>query len=127
MSKVLSATCEAGVVKVEGLAATDVIILAEGLGASTGVLIMQDGQAYYVPYAAIDLKNTLIKIDSTLTNVIDAINKIGDTLVTIGSGMTGPTTAPPGTLAADVLIIKNYAAVLGTVKTDFAAIKDELK
>lgn len=127
MSKILEATCQSGVVKVDNLAISDVIILSEGLGASTGILIMQDGQAYYVPYAAIDLKNTLIKIDTTLTNVIDAINKVGDTLTTIGAGMTGPTTAPPGTLVADVLLIKNYATVLNTVKTDFAAIKDSLK
>lgn len=127
MSKVFAATCEAGVVSVDDLAIPDVIVLSEGVGPSEGVLILQDESAYYIPYTAIDLKNTLIKIETTLTNLVNAINKIGDELTLIGAGMTGPTTTPPPTLAVDVLLIKSYATNINGIKAEFTAIKDNLK
>lgn len=109
MSKILEATCENGQVTAEGAQVPGATVLSEGVGASEGALLMEGDKKLYVTSNATDLKTTIEK-------VIAAINKIGTTLTAIGAGMTGPTTAPPGTLGADVAELTQIATELETLK-----------
>lgn len=109
MSKILDATCEAGVVTCEGVPVPETEILSEGVGSSAGLLLMQGEKKTYVASNATDLKTAIEK-------TVEAINKVGSILTAIGAGMTGPTTAPPGTLAADVLELTALATELETLK-----------
>ncbi len=103
------ATCEAGVVKVGNYTISDVTILSGGVGSSTGLLIIDLDKCYYVPNATSDLELTLDKI-------VDSLTKIGAIFTSIGSNMTGPTTAPPPTLVADLLELNNIAIELEMLK-----------
>ncbi len=109
MSKVLEASCVAGVVKVGALPVAGTTILSEGVAPSDGVLILDDGNKTYIPKTSPDLK-------TALTQMISAIDKISSILTSIGTGMTGPTTAPPGTLAADIVTLTGYKTALETLK-----------
>jgi hypothetical protein len=105
LAKVLEATCEDGIVTLEGQEIEVDLLLSEGVAPSQGVLIIDGNKTYYVARTSPDLKSSL----ETLT---EAINSIADVLTAIGAGMTGPTTAPPGTLAADVTAIQALATEL---------------
>jgi hypothetical protein len=108
LSKTINASCAAGVVSVDG---NPVVaeILSEGVGSSEGVVILDKEKAFYITSNATDLQTTMEKIASALT-------KIGETLTAIGAGMTGPTTAPPPTLAANVVQINLIVTELNTLK-----------
>ncbi len=109
MTKSLAATCENGVVKVDGKTVSEAVILSEGVGSSEGVLYIDKLGCFYVASNATDLKNA---IEKTVT----AINKIGTILTSIGAGMTGATTAPPPTLPADIIELTTTATELTTLK-----------
>lgn len=109
MSKMLDATCSAGVVQVNGLPVDDCEILSEGIGQSAGIILMEGLVSRYVPSTASDLKDTL-------TEVIAALTEIANVLTAIGGGMTGPTTAPPPTLPASVITINAKVTLLTTLK-----------
>lgn len=109
MTKALNATCLNGVVKVGTLVIDGAEIFSDGVGNSEGVLFIDNGKFYYFPSTTSDLKTTIEKL-------ISALNKIGTTLTSIGAGMTGATTSPPPTLAADVLFLTGIATDLTTLK-----------
>lgn len=109
MTKMLVGTCQAGAVKVDGDLVTEAVILSKGIGASSGALFIDGEKVFYIPNNSADL-------ETTLTKVIAAINKIATTLTSIGAGMTGPTTAPPPTLVADVLELTTLSTELSTLK-----------
>lgn len=110
MSKILDATCSAlGVVTSEGVPVTDCEVLSEGKAASTGLMFMEGDKARYLPSSATDIKDAIEQITLALT-------EIANTLTAIGGGMTGPTTAPPPTLAASVVTINSKVTLLNTLK-----------
>ena len=110
MSKVLAATCNAtGVVSAEGAQVLDAIVLSAGKQSSSGVLIIEKDGAWYVCSSATDIKSTIEK-------TADAITKIANLLTAIGAGMTGPTTAPPPTIATDIVAINAVVTQLNTLK-----------
>ena len=114
MSKVLAATCNAtGIVSAEGAQVLDAIVLSAGKQSSSGILIIQKDGAWYVCSSATDIKSTIEK-------TADAITKIANLLTAIGAGMTGPTTAPPPTMATDIVAIN-------AVVTQLNALKEALK
>lgn len=105
MTKILEATCIAGVVTADELPVLTAQILSEGIGPSTGILLMQEDAQFYIPKTTPDL-------ETTLENLVDVLTTIATTLTTIGAGMLGPATAPPPTLAANVASINAVAAEL---------------
>lgn len=114
MSKILNATCSANSeVTAEGTIVEDAVILSEGKQQSSGVLLMQGDKATYLTSSATDIKTTIEKLS-------DALDKIKDILQSIGAGMTGATTAPPPTLAADLTEI-------ASIKTELDNLKEALK
>lgn len=114
MSKILTATCDANSkVTADGVEVVGAIILSQGKQASQGVAVMDGDKVWYLTSNASDIKTTIEKVSSALT-------KIGNILTSIGAGMTGPTTAPPPTLATDVLEIT-------TTVNELAQMKEALK
>lgn len=110
MSKVIEATCDpSGIVKVDGLIVPDAVVLSLGKQASTGLLLIDKDKAWYFPSSATDIESTLLKISSSL-------EKIAAMFQTIGTGMTGPTTAPPPTLATDIAALNAIKAEVDTLK-----------
>lgn len=95
MSKILQATCAAGVVQVGVIPVPTATILSQGTAPSLGILILDEDEQTYIPKNNSDLEDTLEAI-------ADALSQIATTLTSIGAAMTGPTTAPPPTLAVDV-------------------------
>lgn len=113
MAKIIAASLSSGKVMAEGFEIQDAVVLSEGEADSEGVLILDGDKQYYIAKTTPDVKTTIEK-------VVDAIDKIANLFTAIGAGMTGPTTAPPGTLATDV-------AAIQAVKTELETLKDELK
>lgn len=110
MSKILAATCDAtGKVTADGVIVPGAIVLSLGKQASSGLLLLDADKAWYFPSSATD-------IETTLGQVSTALEKIANTLTSIGAGMTGPTTAPPPTLATDVAAIMQIKAALDQLK-----------
>jgi hypothetical protein len=125
MSRVLEASCEDGVVTVQGLE-IEAEIFTEGLGQSTGIVIIDKDKAYYVASSSANLKTTIEKVIAVIEDLADALTQVGTTLTSIGAGMTGPTTAPPPTLAADVLAINAKVVELNATKTELNTLKGDL-
>lgn len=114
MSKVLNATAdESGKVTAEGVEVVGAIILSEGKQASEGVAVLDGDKVWYITSSSSDIKTTIEKL-------ADAITKTANLFTSIGSGMTGPTTAPPPTLVTDVL-------ALNMIVTDLNQLKEALK
>lgn len=76
MSKVLEATCVAGVVTSELVPVPAADILSEGIGPSEGILILDEDNATYVTSNASDIKSALDSIASALTQIATALTLI---------------------------------------------------
>lgn len=110
MSKILSATASAdGKVTSDGTEVVGAIILSEGKQASSGMAVMDGDKVWYLTSSATDIKTTIEK-------AADAITKIATLFTSIGASMTGPTTAPPPTLATDVAAINAVVTELNQLK-----------
>lgn len=127
MSKVLDATCVGGIVKVGALPVVGATILSEGVGASEGLLILDEDKKTYIAKTSPDLEDTISNLIDSLEKVSEAINQIATTLTSIGAGMTGPTTAPPPSLATDVAQLILKATAIDTIKTQLETLSEELK
>lgn len=108
MSKVIEATCQASTVTIDGqpVSAT---ILSKGIGSSEGIAVLDKDKVTYITSNATDLETTLDNLNQSLTKLVTI-------LTAIGAGMTGPTTAPPPTLVADLAEITAIVATLTTLK-----------
>lgn len=128
MSKVLNATCDAsGLVTAEGQTVPAARVLSEGKQASQGVLILEEDQANYLTSSAADVKTTIEKLIAAIESIADATTEIANTLTAIGAGMTGPTTAPPPTLATSVTTITLKVTALNSTKAQLNTLKGALK
>ena len=108
MSKVLAASCEAGVVTCEGKVIAGAEILCEGIESSEGVLIIDQEKSYYLANTQPDLKE-----------VIEALSVGLRVLDEIGAALN-PVTVSPGSAAALI----NQLTVLTTA---FVSKKDLLR
>jgi hypothetical protein len=127
VSKVLAATCVAGIVKVGALVVPAAEVLSEGVASSSGIVILDEDKAYYVAENSPDLKSTIEKVIDSLEDLASVLNTIATTLTSIGAGMTGPTTAPPPTLAVNVATIISKAAEITASRAELLALKGALK
>lgn len=93
----------------DGVSVDAAQILSKGQGESQGVLLIDGEKAFYLTSNATDLETTIEKLNSSL-------NKLVSILTAIGAGMTGPTTAPPPTLATDLAEITALVSELTTLK-----------
>ena len=127
MTKVLTATCEKGVVKVNGLPVPGAVILSEGVGASEGFVAIDLERAYYLARVTPDLATTLEKLIESLDTNAEALNKLVDIITSIGAGMTGPSTAPPPDLATDLLEVTQFSLDLTGISSELESLKEALR
>lgn len=127
MSKMLDASCVAGVVTSEGVPVPTATILSEGVGPSSGVLLLDEDKARYIAKISPDLKATIEKLIDALTETASALNSTVSAFLSIASGMTGSTTAPPPTLAADLLPITTSASSITATKVLLETLKEMLR
>lgn len=113
MSKILSASCENNEVTIEGQKVSPATILSQGKAASQGAALLEEDKVVYITSNATDLAQTIQK-------ACEMIQDIALMFTSIASGMTGPTTAPPGSLPVDVANLQAKANQL-------LALKDNLK
>lgn len=121
MSKMLEASCVGGIVTAGGIPVPAADILSEGVGASTGVLILDEDEAKYLAKISPDLKTTLEKLSSvcdTIKSALQAIDSIGTLVTTCGVG--------PGTAIFLPVNIANIAA-LTAAKAEIDILKASLK
>jgi hypothetical protein len=74
--KTLDATCQAGVVTSSGVPVAGAQILSEGVGPSTGILLLDEDKFYYIPKTSPDLKTTIEKLISILTELTTSLTLI---------------------------------------------------
>jgi hypothetical protein len=107
VSKVLEASCQAGVVTIEGQA-VPCEILSEGVGSSTGTAIIDEDKAYYIAKNSGDIKKAI----EDLSSIIQQIEVILTALDAV--------TVSPGASAAAI-------AALTALRTTFSLTKDTLR
>ncbi len=93
MSKVLQAACSGGIVTAEGVPVPLVEILCEGVGDSTGVLILDEDKAYYLAKTSPDLVTTLEKLLDSLqyiSNALGALDGAGFLIAATGGVPSAP-------------------------------------
>lgn len=73
MSKMLNATCVGRIVTSSGVPVPSAEILSEGVGSSTGVLLMDEEEAKYITSNSSDLKTALEQIANALTSIASAL------------------------------------------------------
>jgi len=125
-AKIFAASCEDGKVMIEGFE-IEATILSEGVGSSTGIVILEGSTAFYISKSSTDLKGTLESTIAAFESSSDALTTVANTLTAIGTGMTGPTTAPPGALPGNVAQINAAVADLDSARSDLESILEELK
>lgn len=106
-TKLFSATCENGVVKVSGIT-VNATILTAGTESSSGMFILEGSVGYYVA------SNT-----SDLVSLISSVYSLLNSVKTILTGLDG-VTVTPGTQAGAI-------AALATPLSELSAQKDNLK
>jgi hypothetical protein len=102
VAKALAATCLANVVKIGQLPVEVAEVLSQGVASSSGIVILQDGEAFYIANISGDLKDVLTTLTSLLTNVV--------TVLTAHDGALG------GTQAATIASITTAISTLTTKK-----------
>lgn len=117
----LDATCEAGVVTADGVPVPGAQILSEGVGASSGVLLIDEDRARYVAKTSPDLKTTLEKLIVALDKTVaalQAIDGVGSLVTSCGAGAGSATWIPVA--ASDI-------SGITSAKADLEALMEELK
>lgn len=114
MPRVLNATCVAGAVTSGSGVVSGVTILSGGVASSSGYLIIDQDRKYYVANTHLDLKTTLDKIASALTQIATALTTI-DAKPVGGSG-----SAPAPGAASQITQIS-------TIQAELALLKENLK
>lgn len=103
MSKVLPATCQAGVVTVEGKP-VQATIQSQGTKSSQGFTILDEDQAIYFPNSSDDIKELI-------TSLVAIINQVA----TIATGLDGATNSP-GAQATNITQLQSLKTQLDATK-----------
>lgn len=148
MSKVLEATCDEGIVKVQGVALPDAKILSEGKGSSTGVVIIDADKQYYIADTTPNLDTTLGKLIDVLGEVktglekaADGIQKVDTAGYFIGSPLTpnvvmaaapnpgSPIIGIPATpkASSEISAVNDAASAVGDIIGDLEDLKGDLQ
>lgn len=112
MSKVINATCVGKVVTADSVPVPAATILSEGVGPSTGVLLLDEDLAKYVTSNASDIKSALDKIADALTQIATALTLIDAKPLGI---------LPPAPVAA------SQVALITAAQAQIAVLKETLK
>lgn len=108
--KFIDASCQNNQVTADGKV-VPAEILSQGKKSSTGVMLMDEDKRAYLTSNATDIADLITKLESL-------VQLISDTFSAIGSGMTGPTTAPPGSLPTSITQLATIKSQLDTMKVN---------
>ncbi len=111
MSKALPASCAAGVVLTGGIPVPSAEILSSGVGPSSGVLILDEDEAFYIPDTTPDLDTTLAQIITALTQVSQALAQTVLALNVLDNKPLGALPPVPAVTANSTAITAAAAAV----------------
>lgn len=126
--RMIEATCDAeGKVTALGVVVDVAAVISEGKQASSGILFLDGELAFYVASSATDVKTTIEKIVAVIDDLTASLNQIVTVITSVGAGMTGPTTAPPPTLATDLAVLTGKVTTLNATKTALNELKGALK
>lgn len=126
MSKALPASCGAGLVKIGAVPLPNAVRFSKGIAPSQGIAFLDEDKQYYITNTQPDLETTLGKVSESLDKIAASLTKIGTILTSIGAGMTGPSTAPPPTLATDVADITANVTAINLLKAQLDTLKGNL-
>lgn len=133
MSKTITASCVGGIVTADGVPVPAAEVLSEGVGASEGLLVVDEEKAFYVAKTTPDLETTLTHLITALTQVkaaldqtVTGLQKTGTTFTATFAGMLGPATAPPPTGPTGVADIVAAAAQVTAAATQIETAKTAL-
>jgi len=115
MSKVLPATCLAGVVTCEGLPVPGVTILSEGLGQSSGLLILEEDSKTYVATNSTDIDGLLSQVTLALTDVANCLENLDNSGFWIAESSPKPPVLGP-TITSIRTEISNLNIIKGALK-----------
>jgi len=102
--KIFDANCASGIVLVDGLPVVGCSILGEGIGPSTGYLVMAEDNLVYLPKTTPDVK-TLIGL---LESLCDNISSLTVNTIALGSPTSTPlNSAAFVSLKAQLIALKN--------------------
>jgi hypothetical protein len=113
MSKILAATCENSKVTCQGVEIPTAVILTEGKHASEGILIIEEGVAFYIASTVLDLKDALTKLISALDNVSTSLKLLDNHAFLISADNGVP--SPPVCVAA-IASLDSLVGQLSTLK-----------
>lgn len=117
MSKILRGTCQNGVVREGDAIVPEAVLLSEGVGASEGLVILEEDEASYIAKTSPDLKTTLEKLIAALGQISTAINSLDTRGFLIGVTGATPIVGPPA-LSGTVSQINSAKEDLETLKGD---------
>lgn len=128
----LAASCENRIVKITTpvgeIVVPDAEIMSDGVGPSVGLLLLDRSIVRYIPSSEEgDLKETLAETVAGLRKTVEAIQKIATMFTSVAAGMTGPSTAPPPTLPADVVALGSMATELSGIATELETLEGALR
>lgn len=128
MSKILAASCQSGVVSIDGVVLPDAEVLSEGVAASTGVAVLDEDTAFYLAKISPDLKSLIEQVVDVLTQVKTALDKTASALTTVDAKPVGGTgSAPAPGAAADITAISAASTQIDTLKTNLNTFKGALR
>lgn len=123
MSKMLDATCEAGVVTADGVPVPGTDIIGEGVGASTGKLFIDGEEKAYFPKVTPDLKTTIEQAIAALEAASSGLAACSTALNVVGAAA-----GVPGLVLTPLLLpIDSAAGDIDDAVAELEALKDELK
>lgn len=136
MSKVLAAQCVAGMVTagVPPLPLPTATILCQGVGPSTGFVILDEGDAYYVALTTPDVASVLTSLSSTMEQVTTALTQAATAITNAVIGMnlidakpTGGTgSAPTPVATASTTAMTTAGTAISTASTAITTLKTQL-
>ncbi len=126
MSKMLPASCVAGVVTVDGLPIPGAVILSQGVGPSTGVVVIDESTVTYVAMSSPDLKTALEKVITALEKTVTALNNAASGLGLVDGKPQG-TLTPVLVAASNITAIGTNSALITAAKVELETLKGMLR
>lgn len=149
MSKLLPASCVSGTVTIDALPAQTpplpalpvpaspalviplATIVGQGVGASTGFVLIDGENVYYIPNISGDLKTLLERTIDTLTQVKTGLDKVASALTTLdttGFLIAADAGVPsPPVAASDISAITAAATQIDSIKAQMNTLNGALK
>ncbi len=120
MSKVLDASCLAGVVSVDGVPLLGATVLSEGVAASDGFAVLDEGNAWYIAKTSPDLETTLDKLNDVLSQLTTALTNTA-TALSLHDAIVGPVAA------ANIAAITTANTAITATRIEIVLLKAGLK